>query len=141
MFACRQPTDERLQIPVCDRHVWSTEGCNDLESCARERSPFEDHEPWVPTEPGLAQHVDLVFVPGEEARYTEPLPFVEPTSEADRISAHIIDLTSNDQTRVVRNPDETDPRCRFGGHDPNVPMGTDIDASRRTTAIRGSGRR
>ena len=104
MFAGRQHGDERLEIPVGQRHVGCSEGRHHLESRYFEvGTPIDDDE-WESLEARFAQCEDLGVVARDERRDTEPIPGVESATEASCIRAQDLGIelvAADNQQRVT----------------------------------------
>jgi len=74
MFARAQAVDERIEVGMSERDVRAPEGGHDLDAGLLQVGTPEDGDGAKPLQTGLAQHVDLVVVRGQESGDAVPVP-------------------------------------------------------------------
>lgn len=117
MFAGQQDRDERLEIPVGQRHVGCPERRHHRESgCFEVGAPVDDDE-WESLEARLAQRQDLDVVGRHQRRDTEPIPRVESATETSRIRTQDLRvefIAAHDQQRITGNRQSSNTRDSIG---------------------------
>jgi hypothetical protein len=67
------------------RHVWSTEGRNDVDSRSFEFVSFEDRHCLPLAELGFAEGIDFIVVAGEKRGYAKPTPRAEAPAKSPSV--------------------------------------------------------